>query len=119
VLFVTPTASHLGAPWGAPLGGFREDAISFLSPIIGTSKATQFFQGLEDEIRKQAKAGALEAVPKIRAEVEKEVRSAIPDITLEVEATAKQTIMPWFIGAMAMSALAIAGSGYMLWRGRR
>lgn len=85
-------------------GGFREDVVSVLGPILGTSRVNSFIASLEREIRSQAEAGA---------------RQAIPDIKAEVEVTARETVRPYVIGAIAVGALGGVLGGWALWRSFR
>lgn len=88
----------------AQFGGFREDLVSVLGPILGTSKVNSFLTSLEAEIRKQAEAGA---------------RAAIPDIEARVRAEARSAVQPLVIASIAVSGLALVVGGVALWRGRR
>lgn len=100
----------------AGLGGFREDVVGTLGPIIGTSRVTTFIDSLEAEIRRQARAGAEAAIPKIKREAEAGAREAIPDITLQVRHEARESVKPLVIGAIVAGAVGAAVGGYALWR---
>jgi hypothetical protein len=79
------------------LGTIRDDINKILSFIPGASgKLDQ----LEKYIRGEAEAGALQAVPKIRAEVRDEVK-------------------PYVIGAISVGALALIVSMWALYGSRR
>jgi hypothetical protein len=100
-------------------GGFREDVVGTLGPILGTTRVTTFIDSLETEIRRQAKAGAEAAIPRIRAEAESGAREAIPDITLQVQHQAREAVKPLVFSAIAAGALGLAVGGWALWRSFR
>jgi hypothetical protein len=85
------------------LGGFREDLVSVLGPILGTSKVNSFINSLEAEIRKQAEAGA---------------RQAIPDIRLQVREEATSAVKPLAIAAIAAGGLGLIVGIVAIWRTR-
>ena len=85
----------------AQLGGFREDATSALALVLGQQGAADFVAGMEEHIKLQARAGAEQAIPKIRTEVRAEAKSAV---------------RPYVIGALAVSGLAVLLGGIALYR---
>lgn len=88
----------------ARLGGFREDAIGILSVVVGQQKATSFMTGLENQIRMEARAGAEQAIPTIKSEVRTEAKAAVT---------------PLVVASLVVSALAVVGSGYAIFRARK
>jgi hypothetical protein len=80
----------------AMLGGFREDLIDTLGPLVGRGKITSTLTSMETYIRSQAEAGA---------------REAIPEITAAVEAEAESTIKPYLLGAFGIGLVALAFGG--------
>lgn len=86
------------------LGGFREDVVSVLGPVVGTNRVIDFINGLEREIRVQAEAGA---------------RNAIPDITAEVKSTAETAVKPLVVSAIVVGALGGILGAVALWRTRK
>ncbi len=99
-------------------GGFREDVVGALGPFLGTTRVNTFINSLEAEIRRQAEAGARQAIPRIRTEAEAGARQAIPDITLAVEQKARDTVRPFVITAIALGVLGAVVGGFALWRSR-
>ena len=91
----------LASQIGAPFGGFREDVVSTLGPLIGQQRINQFLSGMEGYIRGEAEAGA---------------RQAIPDIRLEVEAAADAKIRPVAYLAIGAGVLGAILGGFALWR---
>ena len=77
----------------APLGGFREDLIDVLGPIVGRQKVTSTLTSMETYIRTEAEAGA---------------RQSIPAITAAVESQAQKTIKPYLLGSFAIGLVALA-----------
>ncbi len=88
----------------SPLGGFREDAVSILGPLLGTDRVISFINSLERDVRIQAEAGA---------------RNAIPDITAEVRAAAEATIKPLVVSAIVVGALGGLLGAVAIWRSRK
>ena len=84
-------------------GGFREDVVGALGPFLGTGQVTSFINSLEAEIRAQAEAGA---------------RQAIPDIKIEVEQTARSTVLPYVAAALILGAFGAIAGGLALYRSR-
>jgi len=82
------------------LGGGREDTISALAIVLGTERATSLVSGLEAHIRAEAKTGAEEAIPAIRAEV-------------------KSSVRPYVIAAMILGGVGAVASGYAIYRSVR
>jgi len=83
------------------LGGFTEDAVDVLGPILGRQPVLNFVRGLETKIRTEAESGA---------------RKTIPDITLAVERRAKEAVKPYIIAAFAAAGVATAIGGFALYR---
>lgn len=88
----------------APLGGFREDAVSILSVVVGTTQARSFVSGLERHIQGEAKKGAEAAAPMIEA---------------QVRGAAKEAVKPYVIASLIIGGLGAALGGWALARSYR
>jgi hypothetical protein len=87
-----------------PFGGFQEDAVSILGPILGKDRVLSFVSSMRADVRREAEAGA---------------RKAIPDITSEVERTAARKVTPLVGAAIGAGLLGAALGGIAYYRTRK
>ena len=97
---------------GVTLSGARSDMVSILALFMGRSKANAWMDDLESLIMTKAKAGAEQAIPKIRTAVEVAARDAASD-------GAKKALTPLLVGAIAVGSLGIILSTVALIRARK
>lgn len=87
-----------------PLGGFQEDAVSILGPVLGKDRVLSFVNSMRADVRAEAEKGA---------------RAAIPDITAEVERTAARKVTPLVSVAIGTAALGLVLGGIAYYRTRK
>lgn len=87
-----------------PLGGFQEDAVSILGPILGKDRVLSFINSMRADVRAEAEKGA---------------RAAIPDITSEVERAAKNATKPYVIAAISAGVFGAILGGIAYYRVRK
>lgn len=83
------------------LGDIRADLITYLGPIIGSTKVANAYDAAMRTIRTEAETGA-------RAGVKKEIPTIESQVRVEASRAAKAGVKPMVIGALAAGAVGAA-----------